>query len=171
MVEMVRTGLRDWIHQDVAANTEGKSRFVLRGFRLAQRARAGSTPLPRPLERLIDRGYRDLTGWFMATELHPDVQAGPGLRIFHCHNVVLNPGARLGARCTLRTGVCLGNLTDRDGSESGSPELGDEVDVGAGALILGPVRVGHRARIGAGAVVVRDVPDGATAVGNPARIL
>ena len=161
--------LRAWVRQDLDANTEGKSRFVLRWFRLAQRARAGQTPLPRPVERAIDRSYRAVTAWVMSTELHPDVVAGPGLRIFHCHAVVLNPGTRLGARCTLRAGVVLGNAVDRDGTESAAPVLGDEVAVGAGALVLGPVTVGDGARIGAGAVVVRDVPAGATVVGNPAR--
>ena len=163
--------LGQWVRQDAAANPEGKSRFILRWYRLAQRCRAGRTALPRPLERVVDRAYRGVSGWLLATEIHPDVIAGPGLAIFHCHGVVLNPGARLGRDCTLRTGVCLGNKRLPDGSDSAAPTLGDGVDVGVGALIVGPVTVGDGARIGAGAVVVKDVPAGATVVGNPARVL
>ena len=127
--------------------------------------------MPRPLERLLDRAYRWFTAWFLATEIHPDVVAGPGLIVYHCHGVVLNPGARLGAGCTLRAGVVLGNAPGKARNGAGRPVLGDRVDVGAGALVIGPVMVGDGARVGAGAVVVRDVPAGATAVGNPARIL
>ncbi len=163
--------LREWVLQDWAVNPEGKSRFVLAWFRLAQRCRRGQTPLPRPAERLVDRSYRTFTAWFMATEIHPDVEAGPNCAIFHCHNVVLNPGTRLGAGCTLRAGVCLGNKQLPGGGDSAPPVLGDGVDLGVGALVIGPVAIGDRARIGAGAVVVRDVPAGATAVGNPARLL
>jgi putative colanic acid biosynthesis acetyltransferase WcaB len=157
--------------QDWAANPEGKSRFVLAWFRLAQRCRRGRTPLPRPVERLVDRGYRTFTAWFMATEIHTDVEAGPGCAIFHCHNVVLNPGARLGAGCVLRAGVCLGVKRLADGSDSAAPVLGDRVDLGVGVLVIGPVTIGDGARVGAGAVVVRDLPAGVTAVGNPARVL
>jgi serine acetyltransferase len=136
-----------------------------------QRCRAGDTGLPRTLERLLDRSYRMTSEWIMGIDLHPEVQAGPGLTIFHCHNVVLHPQARLGAGCVLRAGVCLGTTRRADGLDSAAPVLGDRVDVGVGALVVGPLRVGDGARIGAGAVVLRDVPHGATAVGNPARVI
>lgn len=92
---------------------------------------------------------------------------GPGLRIWHFGGIFVNPESVLGARCTLRQGVTIGNRV-----EGGpSPVLGDDVEVGAYAQILGGIRVGHGAKIGAMSVVLVDVPDGATAVGNPARIL
>lgn len=138
---------------------------------MAQRCRTGGTRLPRTLERVVDRGYRTTTEWLLGIDLHPDVQAGPGLTIYHCHNVVLHPRARLGARCILRAGVCVGSSRTPGGVESAVPVLGDDVEVGVGALVIGPVTVGDRARIGAGAVVVRDVPHDTTAVGNPARVL
>lgn len=91
---------------------------------------------------------------------------GPGLLIHHFGGVVVNPGVTVGARCVMRQGVTIGA---RD--ESGNPNLGDDVYIGAYAQILGPVAVGNGAKLGAMAVVITDVPPGATAVGNPARIL
>jgi serine O-acetyltransferase len=67
----------------------------------------------------------------------------------------------------MRQGVTIGNRHD----DGGSPVLGDEVDLGAYAQILGEVRVGNRCRIGAMAVVLTNIPDGATAVGQPARVV
>jgi len=92
---------------------------------------------------------------------------GKGLRIWHFGCVFINPDAIIGDYCTMRQGVTIGNRHD----DGGSPVLGDEVDLGAYAQILGEVRVGNRCRIGAMAVVLTNIPDGATAVGQPARII
>lgn len=158
-----------FVFQDWSANVEGKSRFVVAWFRLAHLCRRGETPWPRVIEKVIDRSYRIVTTWFLSAELHPDVIAGPGLCIFHCHNVVLHPTTVIGDRCVLRAGVCLGTKTLPDGTTSGAPRLGDGVDVGVGAIIIGDITVGDACRIGAGAVVVKDVAPGITVVGNPAR--
>ena len=92
---------------------------------------------------------------------------GPGLRIWHFGNIFVHPEAVLGANCTLRQGVTIGNRRD-DGPV---PRLGDDVEVGAYAQILGAVEVGRGAKVGAMAVVLADVPPGAVAVGNPARVV
>jgi serine O-acetyltransferase len=92
---------------------------------------------------------------------------GKGLRIWHFGGIFINPDAVIGENCTLRQGVTIGNRHE----DGGSPVLGDEVDLGAYAQILGEVRVGNRCRIGAMAVVLTNIPDGATAVGLPARIV
>ena len=95
------------------------------------------------------------------------VDVGPGLRIWHFGNIFIHPDAVLGANCTLRQGVTIGNR-----HEGGPvPRLGDGVELGAYAQILGGIRIGRGARVGAMAVVLQDVPDGGVAVGNPARIL
>ena len=73
--------------------------------------------------------------------------------------------------CTLRQSTTIGNKTLADGSESGCPVLGDGVDVGANAVILGAIQIGEGAVIGAGSVVVKDVPAGAVMAGNPARVV
>ncbi|MEC9374388.1 MAG: serine acetyltransferase [Planctomycetota bacterium] len=94
-------------------------------------------------------------------------EVGPGLRIWHFGNVIVNEGSKIGANCTMRHGVTIGNR-----EEGGPcPVIEDEVDIGAYAQILGGIRVGRGARIGAMSVVLRDVPPGATAVGVPAKIV
>ena len=91
----------------------------------------------------------------------------PGLRIWHFGCIVVNPDTVIGYNCTLRHGVTIGTRrADHD-----VPVLGDDVDVGAGAKILGAITVGNGVAVGANAVVLDDVPDNCIAVGNPARIL
>jgi serine O-acetyltransferase len=87
----------------------------------------------------------------------------------HQHGIVVHGSTIIGDDCIIRQGVTLGirNLEQLQAA----PVLGDRVNVGAGAKIIGPVRVGHDAAIGANAVVLEDVPEGAIAVGIPARIV
>lgn len=103
---------------------------------------------------------------FTGVSLPLGCKIGGGLRIWHFGGIFVNAHSRIGQRCTLRHGVTIGNRKD-DGL---APTIGDDVDIGAGAHILGDVTVGHRARIGAMSMVITDVPPGATAVGIPARI-
>lgn len=92
---------------------------------------------------------------------------GGGLRVWHFGGIFINPDVIIGKNCTLRQGITVGNR-----KENGPvPVIGDDVDIGAYAQILGRVRVGNNCKIGAMSVVLCDVPDGATAVGNPARII
>ena len=99
--------------------------------------------------------------------LAPEAQIGPGLRIYHFGNIFVHPSAVIGRNCTLRQGVTIGNL----GVEGPVPVVEDDVEFGAYAQVLGDVRVGRGAKIGVLSVVLSDVPAGATALGNPARIL
>lgn len=95
------------------------------------------------------------------------VDIGPGLRVYHFGNVFVHAQAKIGANCTLRQGVTIGNR-----HEGGPvPAIEDDVELGAYAQVLGDVRVGRGARIGAMSVVLCDVPAGATAVGIPARVV
>lgn len=95
---------------------------------------------------------------------------GPGLVLWHPTGVVIGPRVVVGRDARVQQGITLGAARSRTGQD-GDPVLGDGVYVGAGARVLGPVRVGDRARIGANAVVLIDVPDDASAVGVPARII
>lgn len=92
---------------------------------------------------------------------------GKGLRIWHFGCIFVNGATVIGENCTLRQGVTIGNRREGEGS----PVLGDDVDLGAYAQILGKVHIGNRCRIGAMAVVLTDIPDDATAVGQPARVI
>ena len=99
--------------------------------------------------------------------LPKEARIGPGLRIHHFGNIIVHPGAQIGANCTLRHGVTIGNRV----ADGPLPVLEDDVELGAYAQILGGVRIGRGAKIGAMSVVLCDVPAGATAVGVPARIV
>jgi serine O-acetyltransferase len=90
---------------------------------------------------------------------------GPGFVILHSMGIVINSQVRGGRNIVLEHGVTIGSVKGQ------SPVLGDDVYIGAGAKIIGAVRIGSRVKIGANAVVTRDVPDGATVVGIPARIV
>jgi len=112
--------------------------------------------------------YKILTEVLLCTELHWKVTAGYGLRIYHGYGLVVHSSAKLGSNVILRHNVTIGEK-NTDGDVA--PAIGDDVDIGAGAILLGPIKVGNGAVVGAGSVVLIDVPDGGVAVGNPARLL
>lgn len=118
----------------------------------------------RSRARLLSQFARRRTG----IEIHPGAQIGRRVFIDHGMGVVVGETAVVGDDVLLFHGVTLGGTSMSHGKRH--PTLGDRVVVGAGAKILGPVDVGCDARIGANAVVVKDVPTGATAVGIPAAI-
>ncbi|MHB1092407.1 serine O-acetyltransferase [Thiobacillus sp.] len=107
--------------------------------------------------------------WLTGIEIHPGALIGRRVFIDHGMGVVVGETAEIGDDCTLYHGVTLGGTSWNKGKRH--PTLMPGVVVGAGAKILGPITIGSNARIGSNAVVVKDVPDNATAVGIPARIL
>ena len=117
------------------------------------------------LARMISQIARGATG----IEIHPGATIGSGLFIDHGMGVVIGETTEIGNNCTLYQGVTLGGT----GKETGKrhPTLGDNVLVGAGARVLGPVNIGSGAKIASGAVVLRDVPENSTAVGIPAKVV
>jgi putative colanic acid biosynthesis acetyltransferase WcaB len=147
-----------------------KGRFVMACFRLAAACRR----LPAPLWWLTIpylAWYELAIVWGLGIELRYKSKIGPGLAVFHGQALVVHEGTVIGAGCTLRQSTTIGGKQLPDGSPSACPILGDAVDVGANAVIIGPVRIGDRAVIGAGSVVVKDVPAGAVVAGNPARVI
>jgi len=112
---------------------------------------------------LLFRIIEMLTG----ISLPKEAQIGSGLRIWHFGNIFIHPQAIIGGNCTLRQGVTIGNRV-----ENGPvPVIGNNVECGAYAQILGGVIVGDNCKVGAMSVVLKDVPDGATVVGNPGRVI
>lgn len=107
--------------------------------------------------------------WLTGIEIHPGATIGRRVFIDHGMGVVVGETAEIGDDCTLYHGVTLGGTSWNKGKRH--PTLNHGVVVGAGAKILGPITIGSNARIGSNAVVVKDVPQDATAVGIPARIL
>ena len=115
------------------------------------------------LYRVLYKLVQILTG----IELPCEAVVGPGFVIDHFGGIVVSGYARFGANCRIRTGVVVGLARVE---EPCAPSIGDNVDIGVGAKLLGPIRVGNNVRIGANAVVVQDVPDDCIAVGVPAVV-
>jgi serine O-acetyltransferase len=117
--------------------------------------------------RFVSHLGRVLTG----IEIHPGARIGRRLFIDHGMGVVIGETAEIGDDCTLYHGVTLGGTrpTREQGGQKRHPTIGNNVIVGSGAQVLGPFRVGDGARVGAASVVLKEVPEGATMVGNPAR--
>lgn len=107
--------------------------------------------------------------WLTGIEIHPGATIGRRVFIDHGMGVVIGETAVIGDDCTLYHGVTLGGTSWNKGKRHPTLEAG--VVIGAGAKVLGPITIGHGAKIGSNAVVVKDVPPNATAVGIPARIL
>lgn len=112
---------------------------------------------------LLFRAVETLT----AISVSKSVTIGPGLRIWHFGNIFIHSKVVIGANCTLRQGVTIGNR--HEGGDV--PTIGNNVEFGAYAQVLGGVRVGDNCKIGAMSLVLSDVPDGATVVGIPARVV
>lgn len=119
----------------------------------------------RWLARFIAHLSRFLTG----IEIHPGARIGRRFFIDHGMGVVIGETAEIGDDVTLYHGVTLGGTSWNSGKRH--PTLCNGVVIGAGAKVLGPITIGIGAKVGSNAVVVKDVPEGATAVGNPARII
>jgi len=119
--------------------------------------------------RWLARFLSNWARWFTGIEIHPGAQIGRRVFIDHGMGIVVGETAVIGDDCTLYHGVTLGGTSWNKGKRH--PTLGRGVVVGAGATILGPIEIGEGAKIGSNAVVVRDVPSGATAIGIPARVI
>jgi len=107
--------------------------------------------------------------WLTGIEIHPGATIGHRFFIDHGMGVVIGETAVIGNDCTLYHGVTLGGTTWQKGKRH--PTLGNNVVVGAGAKVLGPITINNGARIGSNAVVVKSVPANATAVGIPAKLI
>ena len=131
---------------------------ALLAHRVAHALHGAGVPLaPRAIAYLT----RSITG----VEIHPAARIGGGFFVDHGSGVVIGETAEIGERVTLYQGVTLGGTRFQPGKRH--PTVGDNVTVGSGAKLLGPIAVGDGAKIGANTVVVEDVPPGTTMVGNP----
>src|SRR5437763_15022683 len=130
-------------------------------YRVAHALHAAHVPL---LPRLIAGVARLMTG----IEIHPAARIGRGLFIDHGMGVVIGETAEIGDNVTLLQGVTLGGTSLK--REKRHPTLGNNVTVGAGAKVIGGFTIGDNSRIGAGSVVVREVPSNCVVVGVPGRV-
>ncbi|WP_052688974.1 DapH/DapD/GlmU-related protein [Williamsia herbipolensis] len=158
--------VREFIRRDRAANPrDPKAQLVLvllRACQVVMRDRRNPT-LPG---KVLSAAYRALTEMVFGIELRPKTRVGPGVSIYHGYGLVVNDQCVIGSDVKLRNGVTIGHA-----HEGGPvPTIGDGVSFGAGAIALGGITIGGGATIAAGAVVVKSIPDGATAIGNPATV-
>ena len=160
--------LRSIKKRDPAARNVWEIFFLYSGFHALIYYRIGNFFYRHKLffiARLVSQMGRFFTG----IEIHPGATIGRGLFIDHGSGVVIGETAEIGDECTLYQGVTLGGTGKDTGKRH--PTLGDGVLVGAGAKVLGPFKVGDRAKIAAGSVVLTEIPSDCTAVGSPARVV
>lgn len=130
----------------------------------------------RLYHRLWNMGFKWLSRWLSALsrlltgiEIHPGARIGNRFFIDHGMGVVIGETAEIGDDCTLYHGVTLGGTSWKKGKRH--PTLGNNVVIGAGAKVLGPITMGNDSRVGSNSVVLKDVPQGATVVGVPGRVI
>ena len=119
--------------------------------------------------RFLARAVSQWSKLWTGIEIHPGARIGKRLVIYHGTGIVIGETAEIGDDCLLYQGVTLGGTGKDVGKRH--PTLGNNVMVGAGAKVLGPIHVGNNARIAANAVVLREVPDNATVVGVPGHVV
>lgn len=117
------------------------------------------------LARIISQRSRKKTG----IEIHPGAKIGKRLVIDHGMGIVIGETAEIGDDCLIYQGVTLGGTGKDTGKRH--PTILNGVTIGAGAKVLGPITIGNNSKVGAGAIVLKDVPDNCTVVGNPGRIV
>lgn len=168
MFKKLKEELDSVIDRDPAARSRIEVYFLYSGFKAVHAYRKAHWFYEHNMKfiaRYLSQRARHKTG----IEIHPGAQIGRGLFIDHGMGVVIGETTVIGDNCTLYQGVTLGGTGKDHGKRH--PTLGNNVMVGSGAKVLGPFRVGDNARVAAGAVVLDEVPDNATAVGVPARIV
>lgn len=144
---------------DLEANRRSaKGRLVMRLFRFGQ-------GLPRPLQKLYRPVYYVLVDVLMGISLPLETDIGGGFLLRHGQGVVVSWKSIIGNGCELHQNVTLGEKNEQ------APRLGNNVTIGANAVLIGGIQIGDGAYIGAGAVVTKSVPPGAVAVGTAATIL
>lgn len=163
-IPAVSADLADWSRERKKTFEWAPSRSLLATIRDYQRLSSSRGMYAGWLRRLVVLRHR---WWTVITgaDIPLNCKLGGGLLLPHPNGIVIHPDADIGPNCLLFQQVTIGDAA------GGVPTLEGHVDVGAGAKIIGRVTVGKHTKIGANAVVVTDVPSGATAVGVPARII
>lgn len=173
LVENVKADARLVMRGHVGLIRRAAVAFFSRGmqavflYRLASWCRGHRIPVvPAILSRVSQHLY--------AVDISPSAQIGPGLVLVHCFGIVIGSAARIEGECVLFHGVTLGDRgSEWVGSREsdGHPTLGRGCILGAGAKVLGPVRIGDNCVIGSNSVVLTDVPDNSVAAGLPAKVV
>lgn len=162
--QSVSATVPDWSREHVRFGRWDPARALLKSLRDYQRYRARRSMLWVPCAVwavLRHRFWSVVTG----ADIPLNCQIAGGLLLPHPNGVVIHPNAVIGPNCILFQQTTLAS------TRNGAPRLGGHVDIGAGAKVLGPVTLGDHSRVGANAVVVKDVPAGTTVAGVPAKVI
>lgn len=165
---LVREDREAVLARDPAARSATEVRLCypgLKALRIHRRANALYQKGHVLLARILSQRARHKTG----IEIHPGAQIGRRMFIDHGDGVVIGETTVIGDDVTLYQGVTLGGTGKDVGKRH--PTIGNGVTIGAGAKVLGPIHIGDHCKIGAGSIVLRDVPDNCTVVGNPGRVV
>jgi serine O-acetyltransferase len=168
LLQRIRRDIKAALDRDPAAHNALQVILTYPGFharelhRLAHTLHEAGVPLLPNLIAFASRGWTGI-------EIHPGAKIGEGLFIDHGMAVVIGETAEVGDDCSLTQGVTLGGTSNR--REKRHPTLGRGVSVGAGAVLMGAITIGDYARIGAGSVVLTNVPAYATVVGVPGKVV
>ncbi len=168
MFERIRSDIQAVFERDPAARSVWEVIFCYPGFHAVLIHRVAHWLWQRRrffLGRLVSHLGRQLTG----IEIHPGAKIGRGLFIDHGMGVVIGETAEIGDHVTIYQGAVLGGTGKEKGKRH--PTIGDNVVIAAGAKVLGGFKVGDNAKIGAGSVVLREVPPNTTVVGVPGRVV
>jgi serine O-acetyltransferase len=168
MFKVIRQDLQAIFDRDPAATSTLEVLLTYAGFhallayRISHRLKSIGVPF-------VPRAISQLARWLTGIEIHPAAKIGTGFFIDHGMGVVIGETAEVGDYVTLFQGVTLGGTGKERGKRH--PTLGNHVVVGAGAKILGGIRIGDNVKIGANSVVLKNVPSNSTVIGVPARII
>ena len=168
MFSRLREDIRSVFDRDPAARTSWEVLTCYPGVHAALMHRCSHWLWSRQL-RWLGRLVSHLARFCTGIEIHPGATIGRRFFFDHGMGVVIGETAVIGDDVTIYHGVTLGGTSWTKGRRH--PTIADGVVIGAGAQVLGPITVGAGAKVGSNAVVVKDVPEGTTAVGNPARII
>ena len=160
-----------YVFQDKTANygNPTKGRYVVVLFRIAQYLRRRK--LLFYLFCWYFLFYRFFVEWCWGVELSWHTEVGSGFQIYHGTGLVIHPNTIIGKNVSLRQCTTLGVKLSESHLRKNAPVIGDNVDIGCNVSIIGAIIIGASTTIGAGSVVVKDIPPFSVAVGNPAQVL